>query len=857
MFTNVDSIGDTILWRGIKDGVRTKERIEYSPTLYLQTKNESKFRGLHGEYLQPIKPGTMRDATQFVKQYDEVENFKIYGMDRWVYAFIADHYPGDIDWSPDAIRVAILDIETDSRDGFPDVESANHAIVAISVRIRDDRIYSFGLKEYHTVPDHVTYKQCDSEIELLAQFLRFWAADHPDIASGWNSNEFDIPYLVNRITKILGEKNAKKLSPWGMVRERRFVMMGKEIQTYRIIGVATIDYLDLYKKFSGRRLDSYKLDHVSEVELGEKKRDWRALGYSYLWEFYDADHSGFMDYNVWDVDLVSMLDDKLQLLGLMMTLAYMTKVNYEDVFSQGRMWDSLIYNHLLEQDIIVPPRAPGDKSAKYEGALVKEPVPGFYDWVASFDLTSLYPSLIIQYNISPETLVEPDTYSETMRRIVSQHITLPALVDETIDLSGLAEINCTMPASGFLFRKDKEGFLPQLVRKMLDGRKIYKKKMLDTRKEIEKQKASGDRDTKPLEALATKYRNYEQALKVTANSVYGSLGNEFFRFFDIRLAESITLSGQLTSHWIQRALNRFLNKVVGTEDHDFIIASDTDSAYVSLAPLIARVCPNKSVRDTIRFMDKACEKSIQPFIDSSYQRLAAYTNAYEQRMVMKREALADKALWTAKKRYIINVYNNEGVEYATPNMKVIGLESVKSSTPLICREKMVEAFHIIMEKTEADVQAFIKEFKKEFVALPYDVVAFPSGINGIDKYSANLQFNPKDPFAKRLHPYIKRTPIHVKGALIFNHLLKVYGLTKQYHSIQNGDKIKYLYLKTPNEYTAEVISYLDTIPKEFNIEPFIDYDMLYQKTFVDPVQIVLTAVGWQSETVDTLDAFFN
>ncbi len=311
------------------------------------------------------------------------------------------------------------------------------------------------------------------------------------------------------------------------------------------------------------------------------------------------------------------------------------------------------------------------------------------------------------------------------------------------------------------------------------------------------------------------------------------------------MALAVTLAGQLSIRWIENKLNGYMNKLLKTED-DYVIASDTDSIYLKLAPLVDAIYKEeKSTTKVISFMDKVCETKIQPFIDDSYKELADYVHAYEQKMEMKREGLSDKGIWTAKKRYILNVHNNEGVQYKEPKLKVMGLEMIKSSTPSVIRGKMKESIKVMLNGTEYDIQKFIADFKEEFKHLPVEDISFPRSVNGIKEY------------ADSAHIYKKGTPMHVKGALIYNHFLKDFKLDKKYQLIQNGEKIKFVNLKMPNTFNQSVISFPNRIPKEFDISKFVDYDLQFEKTFLDPIKIILDCLGWETEKQSSLEDFFS
>jgi DNA polymerase elongation subunit (family B) len=541
------------------------------------------------------------------------------------------------------------------------------------------------------------------------------------------------------------------------------------------------------------------------------------------------------------VELIVKLEDKLKLIELALTLAYDTKTNYEDVFAQTRMWDALIYSHLLEKKIIVPPKVIQRKNSAFEGAYVKDPQVGMHNWVASFDLNSLYPHLLIQYNISPETLVEPENYTQEMRDVLKQNVNVNSLLASEIDTSKLH--GCTLTPNGQFFRTDIQGFLPKMMEEMYEDRKKFKKMMLKAKQDYVNEKDPVKKVE--IDKLVARYNNLQLAKKVSLNSAYGALGSQYFRFYDLRQALAVTLAGQLSIRWIENKLNQYMNKLLKTENEDYVIASDTDSIYLRLGDLIDKVYPQtKDSNKIIQFMDKVCEDKIQPFIDESYQELASYVHAYSQKMQMKREALSDKGIWTAKKRYILNVYNNEGVQYDEPQMKVMGLEMVKSSTPAVIREKMKQTISLIVNATEQDVQDFIEKFKQEFKTLPPEDVAFPRGINGLKDYSDSATL------------YKKGTPIHVRGAILYNFMLKEKNLTKSYPLIQEGEKLKFTYLKTPNPLKEDVISFPVRLPKEMGLNEYVNYDLQFDKSFIEPIKVILNCIGWKTEKQSSLEDFF-
>ena len=839
-YTNITVYGPHILYRGVKNGRRIKEKINYAPTLFLPAKKKTDYKTLFGEYLEPMQFSNIREARDFVKRYESVENFKVYGNDRYAYAFIADNHKGLIDWNMDELSIVIIDIEVGSENGFPDPYKASEPITAIAVRQLNGGTTVYGCGHYDNNDETVSYVRCQDEIDLCKKFLNDWQHNYPDVITGWNTEGFDIPYLINRFTKLFGEKEARKLSPWEVINERVYNFKGSEKKSYDIFGIGQLDYIELYKWYApnGKSQDSYKLDNIASVELGENKLSYDE--YDTLHQLYRLNYQKFIEYNIKDVELILKLEEKLKLIQLALTMAYDTKCNYADVFAQTRMWDALIYNHLLEQKIIVPPKEVSHKGEAFEGAYVKEPQVGNHDWVASFDLNSLYPHLIQMYNISPETLIPVSEHTEEMRKVIHDGVTVDKLLEMKVDTSKISDVILTPNAQ--YFRKDVQGFLPKMMEEMYEDRKKFKKLMLKAEQEYENE--TDVTKKKELENLISRYNNLQLAKKLSLNSAYGALGSQYFRFFDLRMALAVTMSGQLAIQWIESKLNTYMNDILKTKK-DYVIASDTDSIYLNLGPLVRKVYkeetdPNK----IITFMDRVCEDKIQPYINKSYQELADYIHAYAQKMQMKREALASKGIWTAKKRYILNVYNNEGVQYAEPQMKVKGLEMIKSSTPYAIREKMKEMVKLVMNGTETDVQDFIAKFREEFKSLPVEDISFPRGVNNLAEYRDSVGI------------YKKGTPIHVKGALLYNHFLKQKNLTNSYPLIQEGEKLKFTYLKSPNPIKDTVISFPTRLPKEFDLQKYIDYNIQFEKAFIEPVSVILTCMGWESEKSNSLESFF-
>ena len=828
-YTNVQLIGNQFLVRGVENGKRFETRDEFFPTLFVNSKKESKYKTLSGGNVEPIKPGTVRDCREFYKKYGEVDGFEIYGNDRYIYQYISEKYPEDeVKFDISKIKLVTLDIEVASESGFPDVESCSEEILAISIQdYTTKKIVTWGVKPFNNVRDDVTYHCCESEYALLNSFINYWMDDVPDVVTGWNIQLYDIPYICKRLNRVLGEKLMKRLSNWGLVTEGEIFITGRKHITFDIGGLTQLDYLNLYKKFTYKAQESYRLDYIAEVELGQKKLDHSE--FNTFKDFYTKGWQKYIEYNIVDVELVDRLEDKMKLIELALTMAYDAKVNYADVFYQVRVWDTIIYNYLKKRDIVIPPKSKSQKNEKYAGAYVKEPIPGKYDWVVNFDLNSLYPHLIMQFNVSPETLVDERHPTVNVDKILNQELTFELYSDYAV---------CP---NGAMYRKDVRGFLPELMEKMYNDRVVYKEKMIKAKKQYEKKK------TKELEKEISRCNNIQMAKKISLNSAYGSVGNQYFRYYKLENAEAITLSGQVAIRWIESKMNTYFNKLLKTEDVDYVIASDTDSIYLHMGPLVETVYKGreKTTESVVSFLDKICKVELEKYIESCYQELAEYMNAYDQKMVMKRENIADRGIWTAKKRYILNVWDSEGVRYTEPKLKMMGIEAVKSSTPAPCRKMIKDCLKIMMNGTENEVINFIENARTEFKHLSPEQISFPRSASDVQKYKSSSSI------------YSKGTPIHVRGALLFNHYIKEAKLTNKYSLIQNGEKVKFIYLKKPNTIHENIISFIQEFPKELNLDKYIDYELQFEKAFLEPLKIILDAIGWKTEHMTNLDSFFT
>ena len=825
-YTNVLQWGNQLLCRAVINGQRQNFKIKYRPTLYTPVTKHTGYTTLDDVPVLPIEFDSIKEAKEWVESHKSQPEL-VYGNTQFAYNYIADTYKGRIDWDIDQLLIVTMDIETKCENGFPDPKLAEEEMLSITIKNHQNKkIVVWGIGKFTTDREDVTYIECESEVHLLKEFLIFWEKHQPDIVTGWSSEFFDIPFIVNRIKKILDEDDLKRLSPWGSVQEREVYNMGRQHQVYNIQGVSALDYLDLYHKFTYSRQESYRLDHIAFVELGERKA---GNPYDTFRDWYTKDFQSFIEYNIQDVEIVDKLEDKMGLIALALTMAYEGKVNHTDVLGSVRYWDVLIYNYLRDKNIVIPQKKSSKKAEQFEGAYVKDPQVGMHKWVMSFDLNSLYAHLIMQYNISPETLL-PSKKQD-------------GLVNKILEGKVRNDTEHCMTPNGAFFRKDKRGFLPEIMESMYNDRVKYKKLMLQAQQEYENTK------DKSLLKDISRYNNIQMAKKISLNSAYGAIGNNWFRYFDLLVATAITTSGQLSIRWIEKSLNIYINKLLETKNEDYVIASDTDSVYITFDALVSKVFGESTeTSKVVNFLDKVATTKLEPFINRSYQSLAETVGAYEQKMIMSREVIADKGIWTAKKRYILNVHDSEGVRYKKPKLKIMGIEAVKSSTPAPCREKIKESLDIIINGDEKMLNTFIQEFREEFMTLSPEEIAFPRSCNGVLRYSDSSSL------------YKKGTPMHVKGALLYNHLIKENKLSGKYPYIQEGDKVRFINMKQPNIYQSSAFSFITSFPKELDIMDRIDYDVQFTKSFVEPLKFITEKMNWLIDnsygTQGTLEDFF-
>jgi len=820
-YTSVEVCKGKICHSYYEDGIKKYDRQEFCPSLFVKSNIKSGYKTLFGEDVEQLNFGSITEANEYKYSYKKSLDF--YGDIAFNYQFISEEYPEEINYDTKQIRTFIYDIEViniyddPNLNGFPKPENAKVPVVGITIKdTKDDIFWVFSLVDYEpkkTVldvdPSKIRFKKFNTEEDLLKAFVKLFENYRPDVLIGWFNRGFDDSYMLHRIDKLLPSTYLKKLSPSGVVKyafkENKY---GKIESKVTIQGVQILDYIELFKKFIPGGRESFSLDAICKEELGEEKVDYQE--FDNLKDFYIQDGQLATDYNIYDVELISKLDDKLKLIELVFTMAYMSKVNFEDVLSPIKTWDCNIFNYLKKDNIVIPPKKHFKKES-YPGAYVHDPIPGIYDWVVSLDLASLYPHLIMQHNISIETIVAD---CEDVNQV-------------EIDIRILeGKLNCNpeyiMSGSGQYFRKDIKGLFPILMEELYVKRKEVKKRMIKNKILFE---------STPSDALSSeisRLNNKQLALKLSLNSAYGALASPYFRYYDIRMAKAITMSGQLAIRWASDRLSLFLKERFNQENKFLYI--DTDSFFYTL-DFVADGIKEKEPKKIVDYIDKFSIKFIEPEIERIYEELAVYVNANENKMFMKREKIIEKFLLVSKKHYAYMLWDDEGVRYAEPKMKVTGIEIVRSSTPKIIKPYLKESIKRLMYNPET-IQDYINEVKTEFMEMTPEEISFPRGVSNVKKY-VNKTTN-----------YSKGTPIAVRAAILYNDYIKRHNINLPL--VSDGEKIRFGYFTQPNCFGNEnVFGWIKRIPNREEIIKYFDYNKQFDKVFFQVIKTIAERAGYE------------
>lgn len=943
---------------------------EYDYTLYIEHHSEkSGYKSLLGRNLKEFMFPTPQDLSKFYRENKDM--FSIHGNDSAVQQFIAKEYNYDVKQTC-PVNILNFDLEVEHSQGFPDPQKGEQEILSVSVKKfgADEVMYSIGTKplvEYDN--PNGKYIQCKDEKEVIVQFLKIWKDINPQIITGWNIDNFDIPYLVNRIKNVFGKKALSHLSPFKdkvknndkLITEK---LVNDKIQ-YEIFGITSYDYIELYQKYNLQKQESYKLDYIGEVEISQRKvnfdeykkslmnlyngeittdlktpfaeldtimkfarirevsrrrlaqvgytieNDTKFLGedvYSFELDSFDfqlikdgdndtlkgiynycdervktLSYKKFVMYNEQDANIVELIDNKKKYIKQAVRVAHMSRSRLRDIFGTVAPWDNMLYARLLAKGIQIPPRESFEKDEKFTGAYVKDPILGFHKWIVSFDYKSLYPSIIRLLKMSPESLIkgQDENRMATLAKILSREYETDSIKEQGHGVAG----------NGSVFDQSVDGVLPETMEFLMEERDVVKDEMKDYKNymqhllkyveymdgqlsEFTKDKnyvKSYERhkdvflsdeeiqklDLKAIPKLISEIEDHigmldatQQALKILANSGYGAIGNIAFRYFRIDIAEAITLTGQLALRYVSSKVDEYLNKLCGTKDVVYAIYGDTDSIYVTLDNWVKynnvdESDPNK----VIDFMDDFVNKDLSPFICNTNEDLSSYIGAKENLLIMKREALGDSMIFRGKKNYIIQVYDNEFVRYSKPEIKMMGVETAKSSTAMIIRKKLEECFNIVINKDThepIELKGVVDEFRKEFDEVDIVSIASPRGIKDIDKWMderGNI---------------LSGCPIHVRAAIVYNNFIASDpDLKRRYEEIKNGSKIRFVKLKQPNLLHSHVVAFIDDIPDEMELDKYVDRKTQFEDTFMKPLESFTQLIDWDVRRTNSLTSLFG
>jgi DNA polymerase elongation subunit (family B) len=813
-----------------EDGIVKKEKVNFKPFLGIHaSRNEdTSWSDMYGK---PVKVKVFNSIMEMHNWKKENKGIlEIFGDIDIVDMFVATQYRGDIHLDRTGLKIFNIDIEVfvESGGGFPKATEAKHPVNAITINDMVPNTYTtFAYVDYIPKHQNETFIQCDDEIDLIAKFLKFWNKEDPQIITGWYINDFDIPYLVNRINKLHGPEEVKKLSVDRVIKTiKKTDSTGRETINYALQGHIIWDYIELYKKYTQETREAYTLDHISRVELGDNKIEYHEE-YDNLNDLYLKNPQLFLEYNIKDTALVYELDYKLDYINVAMSIMHKAKCRPDKIFGTIAPWDCIIYNKLLSRKILCPPNV-NHTRADFVGGFVGTPTPGLHLWLEVVDIVSSYPNQIISYNLSPETAI-PDSKLPFELMDIKLRFTG---IDICADLEKTKEIGETLrkfevafTSNGYFFDISKEGIIPNIFAELFALRKAYKK-------ELKEHKAAGrDREAKIADL-------YQYTIKILLNSGYGALANNFSRYFDIRIGEAITSNGQVACKGMINSIEKKLKIPV--------VYADTDSNFICLDSVLKDRFKEKldqtDNQTKVDFLLKYSEKCIEPVMNEFFLGLKENMNMRKLTIGAEPECIADVTLFTAKKRYIMNKLWDEGTFHVEkPKRKIRGVEIVRSSTPKLIREKLKEAVDIIFTTKSNDAMIeFIEAFKIEFQKLPVETIAFPRSVTLGDYVRGG-----------------KGLPIGVCAAFSYNDYLRKLQLEQKYVSINDGDKIKFCYIKQPNHVRSHVIGFPNKLPSEMLGTFKLDYDLQFQKAFLAPLDNILKAIGWNSEKINTFDDWFD
>lgn len=812
----------------------------FKPYIFVETNNNN--GDATSIFKTPLKKKVFRNQFEKSRYLKESGLTRVFENLSPAQQFLIDNFWNNnesVEFSQHPLKIQFLDIETYSVNEFPDVEKANHTINIITIYdTLHKKFYTWGIKPYHSVSSDHKFFYCKTEKEMLQKFIEFIKNDYPDVLLGWNSVLFDLPYLINRIKVLFDEETVGQLSPMGKVFSRYLKgQFGRDTVRWYVDGVSCLDYLDIYKRFCLVLRENYKLDNIAKIELGESKIDYGGTNLSGL---ADTDWNKFVDYNVQDVRLLVKLEEKLQYFQLLRMLSYTGLTTMEAAMGSMSVIIGACAIRARHRNQKIPTFVRGeDDGSQNEGAYVSEPKRGFQKYVVSFDANSLYPSVMVTLNLSPETkmgVIEEQTKESVSIRDVNGR-TVKLTMQNFSKL--VQHEKLSLSKAKVLFTQKHRGIIPEMV-------DIYYKLRVQVRKEhnkVKRQLAQLDKKDPTYQHVKDELSRLnikQHTFKIFINTVYGALGNKIFPLGDDDLARSITLTGQAVIKQGNKILTEYIKNKTHLDDTELeqdtpVIYNDTDSSYITLEKLVSRgAVPflNNKNKISQEFYDEV--QNIETHLNTEIKKWCEQNlNSIDSRITFKREAIGDVGLFLQKKRYVLHVLDEEGIP--CDKFKYTGVEIARTTMPAPIKplaKKIVETMLTTQnqQKTNEAVDEAYNTFKK----LSVNEISFVTGLKGYEKYASKC-----DGFKT-----VKSMPLHVKAAYIHNILLKTFNIDKKYEKIASGDKIRYFYVKQPNRYGINAIAYKYYYPDEFAaiFEP--DLDMMFEKILFSAVERFYEAVNW-------------
>lgn len=814
-------------------GNRVCMDVSYNPYLYVETSMKGEAKSI---FETPVRKRIFKDTRHRNNFIKECGTDRLFENIRPEQQFLIDLYykkNADLDFTQHPLRIQYVDIEVYCPDNFPTPDTAYEPINVITIYDSiDQRFYTWGTKRLQKKIANCDYVYCETEQQLLECFLNYIQRSQPDIMSGWNSEGFDIPYIINRTARILGEDHCKKLSPVENIFSRlQTGAFGKEQQRWYISGLSCVDYLDVYKKFSVGLRESYKLDAIAELELGERKIDY---GNTNLSALADDDWQTFVEYNVQDVNLLVQMEDKLRYLELLRMLAYTGLTTIESAMGTLSVITGATVIKAKGKNLVVPTFIKDNSNAgKYEGAYVGEPQRGFQTDVVSFDANSLYPNTMISLNLSPETKVGKITHKDEKHVYVTHVSGKKFELTHSKFIEFIKKENISVSRAKILFSQNKKGIIPEIVDEIYQQRVEIKKKLKKLKIQLTKSEKGTD-EYKATKRLAEQLDIKQFTLKILINTVYGYFGNKHAPIGDPDIARSITLTGQAVIKKSNDILRDYVNEY-GVDGADPVIYNDTDSTYLSINRIMKKIDEpfHVDMKITQAAYDQA--EMVEEYLNENITKWSSQVlNSKDSRFVFKRECMTDVGVFLQKKRYVLRVLDDEGIP--TNKFKYTGVEVVRSTIPAPIKPYIKQIIETMLDtQNRSTTNDVFLEAYDTFKSLPVEDYSFVMGLSDYEKYST------------KCNGFVtcKGMPAHVKAAYHYNILLEKLNISNEYETIDTGDKVRFFYVNQPNKYGINAIAYKYYYPDEFKsiFEP--DIEKMFEKIIFSIIERFYEAVSWK------------